>query len=389
MYIRKTLAACTLFLATLASANEQLEFLGTPYIDTYPGGDQTYARNVWDMQLFNDRIYIGAGNSSNSGPAANAGRVPVIYYSITENKFVHEYTAAEEQLDKFKEQDSILFLPGHDATQKWTLGNIYYNTGSDWVKKRTLPEALHVYDIAVIGNQVFAAVGLNGSGAVYISEDNGNTWSSHSLGSGRVYSFITFRGQLFATRTFRTDSPDKVSVYKWNNIYSSFEPRPDLNISSLFPSTIIGSDSVKIFNSETSDNGTIYLAGYKHNDHQNKPISAYSITMKTESSATVDKVKLPVGYTPRDVIYRDNQFYILATDKTESGYSNAVFAGSPGQKSSWRQVVQFNYSSFSRSFEKTSNGCFYFGIGSEIESSSNWSFDELKSETGNIMRICI
>lgn len=365
----------------------QIEYLGSPYEEFYSDGEDIYARNVWDLQLFQNRIYIGAGNSSNSGPAPNSGRVPLHYYSVADEAFINEYTVAEEQIDKFRILDSILYLPGHDATESWSFGNIYSQAGSQWIKNRTLPEAIHIYDIHKIDNALFAAVGADTGSAVYTSTDNANTWEIHELGSGRTYSFVTLANQLFATRTFRVDSPNKVSMFEWNSGNGSFIERPDLDIDTLFPEVTIDNEtSVKIFNSKTVDEGTVYLAGYKHNDHQTTPIAAYSITDDINS---ITKVELPSGYIPYDVLYRDNQFHIAASKASGSNYSNAIFSGSAGQTSSWEQIIEFKYPVFARSIEKTEDQCFYFGMGSEIVDPDSWSLDELKPGTGHILRICL
>ncbi len=54
----------------------------------YPSGPQVYARNVWDLQAYKGRLYIGAGNSSNRGPpASNSGPVPVNSYDPASGQF--------------------------------------------------------------------------------------------------------------------------------------------------------------------------------------------------------------------------------------------------------------------------------------------------------------
>ncbi|QUL57177.1 hypothetical protein KDC22_12320 [Paenibacillus tritici] len=47
-----------------------------------------YARNVWDMQLFDGKIYLGHGNSSNNAPSSNAGPVPIYYWDLAQTSFL-------------------------------------------------------------------------------------------------------------------------------------------------------------------------------------------------------------------------------------------------------------------------------------------------------------
>jgi len=62
----------------------RIKLLGNPFTKS------TYAKNVWDMQVFNGSIYLGHGNSSNYAPAANAGPIDVILFQknipLTKNK---------------------------------------------------------------------------------------------------------------------------------------------------------------------------------------------------------------------------------------------------------------------------------------------------------------
>ncbi len=175
--------------------------VGNPYKKYYQDGEASYARNIWDMKLYNGKIYIGAGNSSNKGPAQNAGRVYVLSLDPTTDKFSEDYQVAEEQIDIFKIYGDVLYIPGHDATQKWTLGNIYAKKDNKWKKYRTLPNALHVYDLAVKDGKVFTAIGLKGKGAVFISDDM-EKWKEIPHGDGRVYSFLEVGNELFAHKNF-------------------------------------------------------------------------------------------------------------------------------------------------------------------------------------------
>lgn len=52
--------------------SSSIAVLGSPFKKA------AYARNVWDMQLFGGKIYLGHGNSSNNAPSPNAGPVQSI-----------------------------------------------------------------------------------------------------------------------------------------------------------------------------------------------------------------------------------------------------------------------------------------------------------------------
>ena len=43
------------------NVTEKIEHLGNPYIDKYRSGEFIYARNIWDMQVFDGDFYFGLG----------------------------------------------------------------------------------------------------------------------------------------------------------------------------------------------------------------------------------------------------------------------------------------------------------------------------------------
>jgi len=359
-----------------------VEKLGNPYQSKYKKGEMIYARNIWDMQLFQNRIYLGAGNSSNRGPAQNAGRVPLYYLDIPSNKFVKEYKVAEEQIDLFKIYDKALYIPGHDATQKWTYGNIYKKNSGKWKKYRTLPKALHVYDLVIYKDKIFTAIGLKGKAAVFVSDDNAKTWKEYFLGKGRVYSFFQIGNTLFATKTFNKKQDNKKSVFQWVE-GKGFIEGADLSLKKIFPDTKLKKCSIKLIKSLSVENIVYYLGSYKHNDHQSKPFGVYQASIENRKF-TAKKIILPVNFLPRDIIQYKNKVYILANKLYKDWYTIKVFSV---EKTLPLEVLSYHYPTLARSFEKYNN-CFYFGMGSDLTSLKNWKQKELKKETGDIIKYC-
>lgn len=376
-----------------AETDENLKLLGNPYKDFYSSEKMRYARNIWDMQLFGNKIFLGAGNSTNNGPAPNAGRLPIFFYDLSTEQFDKNYTIAEEQVDLFKVLNQQLMVPGHDATQKWTFGNIYLLEDSKWTKRRSLAHVLHIYDLNWLDGKLFAAVGLNGSGGVYVSKDKGKSWVDFGLGHGRVYAFIKIQDQLFATRTFQPNKKDKVSVFQWNDSINSFTPRADLNTSRLMPETDIKNISMKVMKTAENANSTLYIIAAKHNGHQNKPISSYMATITDNNQLKIEKIHLPKGFLPRDILVWEDRYYLLASREFKEGnalyFHNSVFSipANKNQPKKATEIQSFIYASFARSFEFI-NQCFYFGIGGEIENPKKWTHNEISIKTGDILKKC-
>ncbi|HHC11554.1 MAG TPA: hypothetical protein ENK79_02835 [Campylobacterales bacterium] len=386
------------FLFSRNDVTEKVEILGNPYSIIYKSGEFIYARNIWDMQVFNGKLYIGSGNSNNFGPAPNAGRVPIISYNPISDKFTTEYTVAEEQVDCFRILDDKLYIPGHDATQKWDFGNFYTRTKEGkWNKYRTIPNALHVYDITKYNNKLFVALGLNTVSAVGLSGDNGHNWNIQQMGLSysRVYSFLKVSNNLYACKSFspkwhrnkywsKKRKKNYYSVGEYDGIF--FKERYDLDSNRLFPNTYLDfKKTKKIIRSESLKNKAIYLGAYIHNNsHQGIPFGAYIATSLEKNKVNIQKVNLPKGYKPWDIIVRYKDVYILCYSLIS--FRISVMHAHIDNLIDWNELFYFKSISFARSFELL-DGDFYFGIGSEIDNYKNWKQDELAPDTGNILRV--
>jgi len=183
---------------------EALEFrpLGQPTADK-----EEVARGINELMLFQDRLYLGHGDwFKDTGPT------DVIYYDFAQQKFVKEYTVAEEAIIRYRRYGKRLYLPGADSTESWEFGNLYVHEGSGWKKHRTIPRGLHVFDFAEFAGRWYVATGSNfgdsktgpAIGAIYSSEDQGATWRyefTTPSAFGAVYrltALMPYKGRLFA-----------------------------------------------------------------------------------------------------------------------------------------------------------------------------------------------
>lgn len=386
------------YILASTDVTSRIELLGNPYIDLYKTGEKIYARNIWDMQVFDGKLFIGAGNSNNLHPAPNAGRVPVYSYDPKNNKFSNEYTVAEEQIDRFRVIGDKLYIPGHDATQKWDFGNFYTRTKQgEWAKYRTIPKALHVYDIVSFKNELFVALGLYNISAVGASTTQGKIWSVDQLGASysRVYSFLKVDRFLYACKSFTSNWYRKkhwskkqrkgyFSIGEYEGVF--FTPRFDLVPRVMFPDTYLEyKKTKKIIRTEFFEDKSIYIGAYKHNNgHQSNPFGVYVAESLKKGKVSIKKISIGDGYVPWDLMIRGEQIYVLCYDSIDM----VVKVISIDVKNNYKTKELFHFKSiaFARSFELL-YGYFYFGIGSEIMDGKNWSQSELLEETGNILRV--
>ncbi|MGE3063808.1 MAG: hypothetical protein AB7T10_09305 [bacterium] len=138
------------------------------------------ARKINELCIFNNRLYIGHGDYG-----VNTGPTDIIYYDLTVKTWNKEFTVDDEAIVNYRIIDSTLYITGVDATEEWDYGNFYELTDKGWFKHRTVPNAVHVFDIAKINSTIYLATGEvigNDSlyitpGAVMVSADNGNSFT--------------------------------------------------------------------------------------------------------------------------------------------------------------------------------------------------------------------
>jgi len=164
------------------------------------------ARRVNDLIIYKNRLYIGSGDA-----VKNTGATDVLYYDFKTRGFINEFSVDEEAIYRYKIIGNRLIIPGSDATEDWTLGNIYILTDNGWVKKRAVPNAVHINDIVSFLGKWYIATGdyftlgdANVSfGGVFCSEDEGNNWElvysspSDNRTVSRISSLVVYKNKLY------------------------------------------------------------------------------------------------------------------------------------------------------------------------------------------------
>jgi len=127
--------------------------------------------------------------------------------------FVTEFTVDDEAILEYCVVDDLLVIPGADATEEWDWGNVYVRMENKWVKHRTVPWGLHVFDAVSFDGSWFLGSGsifkltddsMNAFGGVFISEDQGESWQlvystpTDFLSVYRIRSIVQFRDHLCA-----------------------------------------------------------------------------------------------------------------------------------------------------------------------------------------------
>lgn len=232
--------------------------LGNPAASRYPSCWQSLPRTPWDLALFNGRLYVGLGNSSNQGPSANAGPVPLFAYDLKQRRWKEEATLPEEQISRILINGDQLWIAGEDPRGSWRWGNLYRRTGGNplWWQQRRLPRFIHAHDLAVHQGRMVAAGNVpdavahgaqkdrHGS-ALALSADAGLTWSVQRLAGWRATALLPFSEALFAVEALPGLQLKRwlqqgqrwtpwTAVHQWQG-ETGWKPRPEITLDQLLP----------------------------------------------------------------------------------------------------------------------------------------------------------
>lgn len=380
------LTLCLAVSAAVAAQNmtDAVVNLGIPLKKAYPDGEHTYSRNVWDMQLFDGRIFLGGGNSSNQGPSQNSGPVPIMAYDLKSHAFVNEGRVMDDQIDLYRPIEGQLYIPGHDATGSWKWGNFYVRTpDAKWKMYRNVPDALHLYDLVKRGDRLFAGIGLYEGAAVGMTDDMGTHWKIVPLGRSRVYAFMPIGDTLLALKKFKATDKPYFSVAQYLED-GNFSARFDISMYRMFPQTRFSQRYARAVRITPLEQKTLYIGGYKYNDHQTLPFGLYAAELK-EGRFIARRLLLPKGTVPRDLLVRGDRLFLLTQTPAHNGVRIAVWEAAVSNLLKWTERFYFDYPTFARSFEYA-EGSFYFGMGCDVDP-EHWKDMAMPVQTGEILKV--
>ncbi|MDQ0249413.1 hypothetical protein J2W22_001460 [Sphingomonas kyeonggiensis] len=375
--------------AIAAEREVKPDLVGTPFLQRWPDGP--YARNIWAMQVFGGRLFLGAGNSSNFGPSSNAGPVPILSYDG--RKFTEEYTVNDEQVARFYQAGDVLYVPGHDPRDDWSYGNLYRLAGGAWTKLRNIPRGIHVYDIRHHAGRLVAVGGAYGQPlSAWISEDEAASWqpaalipnpalaqslvplgrATKVLGQdtqvvGRFWTLFEIGDSLYASTSAPLGSvqddphPRMATLFRFDPAQNGFQPLALGHSSALFPDTpATGAQVGLVERWARLGKETAYIGGWQHNDHQWLPIGLYAAS----SADNARRLQLPASEQPRDLLVEKGRLYCLSS-RAEGPDRYRVSVTRFGRDlKAGTVVLSFPAPTFARSFALF-QGRFYFGLGTE------------------------
>ena len=332
----------------------KLEKIDDPFAEMY---STQFPKNPWDMQVFDNKIFIGAGDY-----AENTGCVDMKYYDIKKDEMCYAGAVGSEQISRFYLYDNALYTVPLDPVE-WGVGEYEkYEKGHDKFDIYTvIPQCVHCLDMIKFDKKYFFSGSVldneSSSMVVYIDEknidynDRHNTKDIWFYKNGkklepnecfRVYDLFEFEGKLYAWHYGNFDE----GLFVYNKEKMRFDACQDGKTLKPVTDRYTRKEFYIFINHDFSFDG--------HYCFINRGMQ-YTDDLKKYKNVNVGK-----GYIIRDAIIRDGYLYLLASKKTGKKYQTAVFL--TDNLKDFHKMCYFTTESYMISFEYC-NGVMLFGEG--------------------------
>lgn len=408
LYISLFLIAILVFSCNAVSQNNHSQNsvvrLGNPLAED---GKKGRALNVWDLQVFDNRIYLAGGST-----VTNAGPINVWAYNPVTKTFENEYTVDEEAIEHFQVFDNELYIPAADP-RHGDANKFYRKTiNGEWKKYASEDIKLaHVRDLIKTKSGSLLLVGNNRNpdnqnndapGTAKTSDDGisfqgAGINDSPSVGDVVVadynwfFSVFSYQETIYAPTSLLRDvwtSPGTIAIYdedlkkfildtKLDN--SEFIPRSQIDINQ----GKYGLETIyRMWHPVEFNNSLVYpVRSYSNSDKKQQYLGKYmnsiGFYLKEDMGKTPIAIKLPHRALGEDVLIIDDELYILANKQIQpEKFAIYVYKTQEPLRAKWSEVLHFNSTNKARSFEYL-DGTFYFGLGQD--------YGEAISHSGDIL----
>ena len=333
-------------------------YVGTPAFERYDNSaaDIIFARNPWDMQTYNGKVYIGSGDfNSNKAPSLIA-----CYDPETDKATVFQDRLDDEQVSNFAIIDGRLIAAGIDPSNNAILHYFELNADGTAFINYAMPYdwRLHNFDMIGFDGKIFIGAGTDDTKnrtAAVVSTNGGKSFSGvnmikdgmnvtgANIGSGwsRVYQYLTLNGDLYCYLTHSSDSSYN-GFYKYDANANQFNFH---SAGSGFAST--GDKFFNLFKESLEFAGkSVMCTGY----------FLTSTDMKTFTKNTFAGSN--ASYL--DMVVIGDELYVLAATGSSGSYTNTVYKTK--NLSTFTKVLEFDAETYMISMEYV-DGTFVFGAG--------------------------
>lgn len=405
------------FIAKIEACPDSLfEILGNMPQDAGINGK---ARNIWDLQLYKDKIYLGYGSTTQ-----NTGPTTLWAFNPNTNSFENCCSIGTEAIERLRIWNDTLFVPNADPTSgdlsKFTylvdanchhvdinhnmahVRDLYFYNGRYYLVGNTrcprskeyncvgliaLDNFLGNFDNTLLQAELLRAVELNNSRWNWffgLMEVDGELIIPNAMFTKAYNPDLSVTHNLF----YQLHQQDTVS-------WSAFQPtHRQLNHAHFYTVDTAQTEivdtpglsiSLRIFAHQSFQSKTIYtLRTYSMftEYYQEAYNNSAGIMLKDSLRGPAKKVDFSAANAiGEDLKIIGNKIYVLANEKLGSNqFKIYVYAANDptDQASSWTEILQFDANNMARSFEYH-KGYFYFGLG--------YNQEEEIGDAGQLIRI--
>ncbi len=352
-----------------AKPAREVSVLSSPQRGRYPDNtDKTLSRSVWDMIVYEGRIYLGGGDYwSNTGPVDIYSLVP------GQSEFTKEFTVDEEMVSRFVIADGKLIVPGNDPRESWDLGNLYIKEAGKWAKLRTIPNGVLCFEMAAAKGILYAGVGTDHGQAVLYSRDWGHSWSpvlfqeapGVLVSDGEAVHGFAFRGGM-CTLEGDVLVPEAMVPRSMKRTWFLGEPHDFFFHEPDRPS-----------NAVAFGGGIVTWTWFSSLKYGPDP--ARFVAPGAARGSVIEALK---DARICDVAVDNGRLYALGVREQGKGFALTIY--STADVKTWRPEVTFESAeTFPRSFVKAGDA-FYVGLGAGV---NNEDKDKVPPSTGDILRV--
>ncbi|MBQ0083565.1 MAG: hypothetical protein KBS52_02215 [Clostridiales bacterium] len=200
--------------------------IGQPTKEYYPVN--TIPRCIWDMEIFDNTLYIGNGDYDK-----NAGPVPALRMSLDNiGNWEKMGFLSDEQIGRFKVIDGKLTIPGWDPCGWAKYGTYYQLENGAWKTHSGILDNLHNFDLTEFEGKLFASIGAKvGKTPIIVSSGDDKFERVPMIKNGkpmepgkgevvRSHNLYTFGGKLYADFYYYdpTDTSSlRFEMYRYEN----------------------------------------------------------------------------------------------------------------------------------------------------------------------------
>jgi hypothetical protein len=366
-----------------------VERLGNPLLDD---GLKNRALNVWDLQAFEGKIYLGGGST-----VANVGPINVWAYDPSNKKFVKEFTVQEEAIEHYRVFGDRLYIPAADPTQGNRTKFYLRQSDGQWLKYASeVVELAHVRDLFKTSDNDLLLVGNSSEpeertsrGTVIATPTTGG-WLFKDGGVQNVasqeviladfnwfFSVFQYQNQILATSSLLRDADDYPgAVTRYDPQAKKFTLNFELHSDEFIPQDLIGQGSkygleviYRPWHPVEFQDYLVYpVRSYSNStdNYRKAYMNSIGFLIKSGMGNSPQQLNLPQTALGEDVLVIDNELYVLANKK--EGDDNSIIyvykTDRLGRTIKWQEVLSFSSANKARSFEYL-DGTFYFGLGQD------------------------